>query len=70
MKKLKKDILDLTKGGIIIGVGAEVTSKTGLASSGLGEVGRFFPVMGKLAGASATVRLLEGMTKKKRRKRR
>jgi len=70
MKKLKKDILDLTKGGIIIGVGAEVTSKAGLAASGLGEIGRFYPIMGKLAGAGATVRILERLGKKRRRKKR
>jgi len=69
MKKLKKDILDLTAGGVVIGVGSKVTAKAGLADSGLGEVAKFAPVMGTLAGAGAVVRLFGEMKPKKKRRR-
>jgi len=67
MKKLKKDALGLTKASLITSVGASAVSGAGGNVRGLSTLSSSFPTVGATVGASASMRMLKKMSRKKKR---
>lgn len=68
MKKLKKQSIGLIGAGIMGGVGATAIEGAGGDSSAMTTMGGFFPVMGTVVGAGATMRMMGNMPKPKKKK--
>jgi len=65
-KKMYKDALNLTKTGIVLGVGADFVGKVGGNAAGLNTLSGYTPVMGTLAGSGTTLKMLGNLIPKKR----
>lgn len=68
LKKLSKNALDFTKLGIVQGVGIQAVGKVGGDTSALSTMSSYNPVLGNIAGASATLDAVKGLSKKSRRR--
>lgn len=80
-KKLRKDVLDFTKGILVTSVGTGVVGSMGASlggaggvaatkgAAGMGQMAGYFPVMGGMIGGFAVVRMLKKAKPKKRRRR-
>jgi len=76
MKKTKKEVIGFVKSSMVLGVGADISTKIAPASMkssvgrGFENISKFYPVMGTMAGASTTLRILGKIKTKRRKKRR
>jgi hypothetical protein len=61
MKKLMKDAMDLTMGGVTMGIGASVLGSVGSAkgAEGMANMSSALPIAGTIAGGSAVIRGLK-----------
>jgi len=64
MKKLKKDVMNITKIGVGLGVGATVVGKTGVDTSAFTTMSDFMPVVTPIVGGGVVIRQLKGLKKK------
>lgn len=69
MKNLKKGAIEITKVGVIGGVGASVITATGGNASGLSAMGTMMQPLGTTLGASAVLGQLRGLQPKKKHRR-
>lgn len=76
-KKYLGSVIDITKGGVALGVGAEVVGEVGGETGAFTKIGAFMPAMGTVIGAGFVVDALHELKgvsripkKKKRRKKR
>lgn len=60
---MKKAALGMVSTGVILGAGASMTS--GASAVGIGNMAAAMPTMGSVLGASESIKLLKGMTKKR-----
>ncbi len=74
MAKKKKDIgfveggIELSKGAVVLGVGADVAVKAGGNPAGLTTMSSFMPAMGSAMGAGLVVGQLKKLSKSSKRK--
>ena len=66
MKKLKKDILDMTKAGLVTGIGSHVVVKAGGEAGGLANISKALPKVGTLVGAGVVLRSLPKIKRRKK----
>ena len=59
MKKMRKDIMDMTRSGLMIGAGSQVLGSMGVSGLGgsLGGFTTFMPAMANVSGASTAIRM-------------
>lgn len=63
MKKLNKQLVGFTGLGIGTGIGAAAVTSVGGDASGIKAMSSFYPVMGTMMGAGATLRQLNKFKK-------
>lgn len=66
MKKYKKAILDMTKSGMVLGVGSHAVGKASGNAAGLTNISKFMPMMGNVIGAGTVLKLMPKIKKRKR----
>ena len=69
LKKAKKGAVELTKTGVVLGVGADVVGKVGGPTGGITAMSKFQPTYGALMGAGTALDMVKGLEGKKRKKR-
>ena len=80
-KKLRKDVLDFSKGifatsigaGVAGGIGSSLGGQAGAAATkgsiGLGKMAGYFPAIGSMMGGATVIRTLKKVNTKKRKRR-
>ena len=69
-RKLGSNALGFTKLGVLQGVGISAIGKAGGDTSALSGMSSYNPIMGNIAGASATLGMMGELAPRKRKKRR
>jgi len=70
MKRALKDVRDLSRAGVITGVGAGVVSKAGGNASGMSAFASGFGTVGMIQGAGMSMRQMKRLSPTSKRKRR
>lgn len=65
-KQVQKDVIDLTKTGVTLGVGSQVLVGVGGSAAPLQYVSRFMPTMGTIVGGKAVINTLKEIEPEKK----
>ena len=70
MKKLKKDVIGVTKIGVVSGIGATGITAVGGSAAGLTTLSGMMPTVTTVMGSGAVMRQVRKLPKPKKKKRR